>query len=591
MKRSEVEKKYLWQIEDMYADNAAWQKEYDEVNASVASLGEYAGKLGDKEEFLKFNRLNDEIMKKIEKIYTYAHMMADSDSGSSENCRLIALAQRLYVYFSTTTAFTVPEILSLSDEKINEYINDSDLKDYDYQLKTLLKSKKHVLSRDLEEMLSGVSEVTSSFMEIFQKLDNVDLPLKPVQYNGKEYPLSHGCYSMYMQSPDREFRKEVYNTYYAAYGSVLNTLTSIYYGNVKNDVFFAKAKKYDGCLEMALSNEDVDKRVYENLLEAVNKGLPALHEYIAAKKKALNIDGDMYMYDMYVPVVEDADMKLKYDAAYDYVIKALAPLGKDYQNLLKKAHDERWIDVYETEGKRSGAYSTGCYLSHPYVLLNYTETTHDVFTIAHEMGHSIHTYFSSANQPYAKADYKIFVAEVASTVNEVLLHRYILNNVKDEKVKKYILSYFLEMIRTTLFRQTQFAEFEYEAHNLAFNGEPLTKDTLNKLYGDLNKKYYGEAVVTDDNISTEWARIPHFYTSFYVYKYATGITSALAIADRILIEGEPAVKDYFKFLSSGSSDSPVELLKIAGVDLNKPQVFEKAMNMFKEYLDEFNKLN
>ncbi len=591
MKRSEVEKKYLWQIEDMYADNAAWQKEYDEVNASVASLDEYAGKLGDKEEFLKFNRLNDEIMKKIEKIYTYAHMMADSDSGSSENCRLIALAQRLYVYFSTTTAFTVPEILSLSDEKINEYINDPDLKDYDYQLKTLLKSKKHVLSRDLEEMLSGVSEVTSSFMEIFQKLDNVDLPLKPVQYNGKEYPLSHGCYSMYMQSPDREFRKEVYNTYYAAYGSVLNTLTSIYYGNVKNDVFFAKAKKYDGCLEMALSNEDVDKRVYENLLKAVNKGLPALHEYIAAKKKALNIDGDMYMYDMYVPVVEDADMKLKYDAAYDYVIKALAPLGKDYQNLLKKAHDERWIDVYETEGKRSGAYSTGCYLSHPYVLLNYTETTHDVFTIAHEMGHSIHTYFSSANQPYAKADYKIFVAEVASTVNEVLLHRYILNNVKDEKVKKYILSYFLEMIRTTLFRQTQFAEFEYEAHNLAFNGEPLTKDTLNKLYGDLNKKYYGEAVVTDDNISTEWARIPHFYTSFYVYKYATGITSALAIADRILTEGEPAVKDYFKFLSSGSSDSPVELLKIAGVDLNKPQVFEKAMNMFKEYLDEFNKLN
>ncbi|MBS1455549.1 MAG: oligoendopeptidase F [Clostridia bacterium] len=591
MKRSEVEKKYLWQIEDMYADNAAWQKEYDEVNASVASLSEYAGKLGDKEEFLKFNRLNDEIMKKIEKIYTYAHMMADSDSGSSENCRLIALAQRLYVYFSTTTAFTVPEILSLPDEKINEYINDPDLKDYDYQLKTLLKSKKHVLSKDLEEMLSGVSEVTSSFMEIFQKLDNVDLPLKPVEYDGEEYPLSHGCYSLYMQSPDRDFRKEVYNAYYAAYGSVLNTLTSIYYGNVKNDVFFAKAKKYDGCLEMALSNEDVDKRVYENLLEAVNKGLPTLHEYIAAKKKALDIDGDMYMYDMYVPVVEDADMKMKYDDAYDYVVKALAPLGKDYQNLLKKAHDERWIDVYETEGKRSGAYSTGCYLSHPYVLLNYTETTHDVFTIAHEMGHSIHTYFSSANQPYAKADYKIFVAEVASTVNEVLLHRYILNNVKDEKVKKYILSYFLEMIRTTLFRQTQFAEFEYEAHNLAFNGEPLTKDTLNKLYGDLNKKYYGEAVVTDDNISTEWARIPHFYTSFYVYKYATGITSALVIADRILTEGEPAVKDYFKFLSSGSSDSPVELLKIAGVDLNKPQVFEKAMNMFKEYLDEFNKLN
>lgn len=591
MKRSEVEKKYLWQIEDMYQDVAAWQKDYDEANASVEELKAYAGKLGDKEQFLKFNRLNDKIMKKIEKVYTYAHMQSDSDSGSSENCRLIALAQRLYVYFSSTTAFAVPEILSLSEEQINSYISDPDLKDYDYQLKSLLKSKKHVLSKELEEMLSNFSEVSSSFMEIFQKLDNVDLPLGKVKYRGEEYQLSHGTYSMYMQSPDRAFRKKVYNEYYKAYGSVLNTLTSIYYGNVKKDVLFAKAKGYDGCLEMALDNEDVEKGVYENLLKAVKKGLPTLHKYIAAKKKALGINGKMYMYDMYVPVVEDADIKLKYDEAYDYVVEALAPLGKDYQNLLKKAHDERWIDVYETEGKRSGAYSTGCYLSHPYVLLNYTETTHDVFTIAHEMGHSIHTYFSNATQPYAKADYRIFVAEVASTVNEVLLHRYILNNVKDEKVKKYVLSYFLEMIRTTLFRQTQFAEFEYEAHNLAFAGEPLTKDKLNELYKGLNEKYYGRSVVSDDNIATEWARIPHFYTAFYVYKYATGITSALAIADRILTEGEPAVRDYFKFLSSGSSDSPVNLLKIAGVDLEKPQVFEKAMKMFKDYLDEFNKIN
>lgn len=591
MKRSEVEKKYLWQIEDMYQDIAAWQKDYDEANASVEELKAYAGKLGDKEQFLKFNRLNDEIMKKIEKVYTYAHMQSDSDSGSSENCRLIALAQRLYVYFSSTTSFAVPEILALSEEQINSYISDPDLKDYDYQLKSLLKSKKHVLSKELEEMLSNFSEVSSSFMEIFQKLDNVDLPLGKVKYKGEEYQLSHGTYSMYMQSPDRAFRKKVYNEYYKAYGSVLNTLTSIYYGNVKKDVLCAKAKGYDGCLEMALDNEDVEKGVYENLLKAVKKGLPTLHKYIAAKKKALGINGKMYMYDMYVPVVEDADIKLKYDEAYDYVVEALAPLGKDYQNLLKKAHDERWIDVYETEGKRSGAYSTGCYLSHPYVLLNYTETTHDVFTIAHEMGHSIHTYFSNATQPYAKADYRIFVAEVASTVNEVLLHRYILNNVKDEKVKKYVLSYFLEMIRTTLFRQTQFAEFEYEAHNLAFAGEPLTKDKLNELYKGLNEKYYGRSVVSDDNIATEWARIPHFYTAFYVYKYATGITSALAIADRILTEGEPAVRDYFKFLSSGSSDSPVNLLKIAGVDLEKPQVFEKAMKMFKDYLDEFNKIN
>ncbi|MCQ2398926.1 MAG: oligoendopeptidase F [Clostridia bacterium] len=588
MERSEVNVKHIWKIEDIFPSIDDWQKEYEALSA-MKDFSEFCGKLGDKEEFLRFNKRSDEFSRRIERLYTYAHMSADTDTRNSEYNRISSLAMNLYIEFSASTAFAVPELLSLKEGALEGYLSDPDFKDYDYQLKTLLKRKAHVLSREMEETLASVDDVASSFRGIFTMIDNADLPLKPITYKGKKYEITHGSYGLLMQSPDRALRKKVYEAYYQAFISVINTVTATYAGNVKSNVFFAKARKYDGCLDMALSGEDVDKSVYDKLLSSVHGGLKYLHRYIRDKKKALGLK-KMNMYDMYVPVVEDADLKMTYEDAYAYVIKALSPLGEEYSALLKKAFDERWIDVEETAGKRSGAYSTACYDSHPYVLLNYQQTTHDVFTIAHEMGHSIHSYFSNKNQPYPKADYRIFVAEVASTVNEVLLHKYVMENVKDEKIKKYILSYFLEMIRTTLFRQTQFAEFEAKAHDLAFNGQPLTKDVLCKTYRELNEKYYGKAVVSDDNISYEWARIPHFYTSFYVYKYATGITAAMAIADRILSEGEPAVKDYFKFLSSGSSDSPVELLKIAGVDLNDKKVYEKAMNTFKNYLEEFEKL-
>ena len=433
-------------------------------------------------------------------------------------------------------------------------------------------------------------EVYAGFRDVFSKIDDVDLPLKSVKNeNGESVKLTHGSYSVLMQSPNREVRKKAFKSYYGAYGKLINSITSAYNGSVKKDVFLSRARNFNSSLESALFSEDVSREVYDNLLNSVNDALPLLHRYIEDKKAALNLD-TMHMYDMYVPLVDSVDLKLTYEEACKLVEESLSCLGNEYVNLLKKGFSEGWVDVFENEGKRSGAYSTSAYGVHPFVLLNYQKTTHDIFTIAHEMGHSMHSYFSAKNQPYAKADYTIFVAEVASTVNEVLLLKNILKTAKDVKLKKYLLSYYLEMIRTTLFRQTQFAEFEVYSHKKAEEGETLSKEDLSAYYLKLNKKYYGKGVVSDKEISMEWARIPHFYSAFYVYKYATGITSAITIAEKILSEGEPAVKNYFKFLSSGGSADPVSLLKIAGADLTKKETFAFAMESFRKTLSEFESL-
>ncbi|MBQ9710483.1 MAG: oligoendopeptidase F, partial [Clostridia bacterium] len=443
---------------------------------------------------------------------------------------------------------------------------------------------------ECEQLLALGGRVYGGFKEIFGMLDNADMTFGEIEVDGEKVKLSHGMYSVLLANKDQKVREAAFKTYYKSYISHINTLAQIYIGNVNKDIFISKARKHEGCLAAALSNEDVDVAVYNNLLEAVEKGLPIMHDYVRARKQTLGVD-ELHMYDLHVPIVEGAELKLDFEKAYDLVKEGLAPLGKDYVALLERAKAERWIDVEETVGKRSGAYSIGVYgLNHPFVLLNYQQTTHDVFTIAHELGHAMHTYHSNKAQPQAKADYKIFVAEVASTVNEVLLLKHILKTCTDVKLKKYLLSYYMDMIRTTLFRQTMFAEFEYIAHSQAESGNPLTKDNMNATYMELNKKYYGDGVIHDDEIAYEWARIPHFYRAFYVYKYATGIISAISIAERIYSEGEPAVKDYFKFLSSGGSNSPVELLKLAGVDLTKKTAFEAAMKSFKSTLEEFNKL-
>ncbi len=580
-----MDKKYTWAVEDIFPSKEKWQETFNEVKNQI-DFDKYKGKLNNPESFLGYMKALEKVSRVIDKLYVYAMMKHDEDTANAEYDALLSKITALSVTMGEKTAFFLPELTALDTSVLVGFMQNPELKQYDYTIKCILNEKEHVLSENEEKLLSLASEPLSSFREIFTKTDNADLPLGTVSHKGEKIPLSHGTYSVIMHGEDRELRKKTYKKYYNAYKSLINVISATYYGSVKKDVFGAKARKYKSALDKALIGEDVSPVVYENLLSTVEQSLPMLHNYVKERKKLLGLD-KMYMYDMYVPVVEDAEMKLEYDDAYELVIKGLSVLGEGYVNLLKRAKDERWLDVYETKGKRSGAYSVAVYDTHPYVLLNYQKTTHDIFTIAHEMGHSIHSYFSNLNQPYAKADYRIFVAEVASTVNEVLLIRYLLKVEKDVKLKKYLLSYLLEMIRTTLFRQTQFAEFESKAHSLVEEGEPLTKELLSDIYLELNKKYYGNAVISDDLIKLEWARIPHFYRAFYVYKYATGIISALAIADRILTEGKIAVDDYFKFLSSGGSDSPIELLKIAGVDLTKKQPFESAFKVFNDTLTEF----
>ncbi len=588
MKRSEVKTEYKWKVEDLFATDEQWEKEFAKLEKEI-DFSKFAGKLNDSDTLLKFFKTDDEFAKIFDRLAVYASMRHDEDSAVSKYSAYDAKIYSLYTKYATGQAFFSPEMAKQSDEYLTSLINDKRFADYDYVLKKIIKSKPHTVSEQEEKLVSLAGEVFYNFRETFSMIDNLEVPLPEIEFEGAKTRLSHGLYGIILRSDDREKRKEAYDKYYGAYNSLINTITSAYVGNVKSDIFYSKVYKYNSCLERALFSEDVDRSVYDNLLKTVDKNLAVLHRYVADRKKILGYD-KLYFYDMYTPLVEGAELKLNYDEAYKYVIEGLAPLGKDYQALLKKGYDERWIDVEETDGKRSGAYSTGAYGVHPYVLLNYQPDLDNVFTVAHEMGHSIHTHFSSLNQPYAKSNYKIFVAEVASTVNEVLLLKYMLKNNPDANFKKYILNYYLDMIRATLFRQTMFAEFEYSAHDTAEKGEPLTKEGLCDIYAEIGKKYYGSEIEHDYNISCEWARIPHFYTAFYVYKYATGIISAMNIANRILTEGDKAVKDYFKFLSGGSSTDPVSLLKLAGVDLSTDKPFNFAMKEFEDTLKEFERL-
>lgn len=588
MKRSEVKKEYKWSVEDIFASDDEWEKSFKELETKI-TFSEYAGKLGDSETLLKLLKENDDFGKRLSKLAIYAHIRHDEDTAVSKYAAYYGKVSMLYSKYATEFAFFEPEMAKLDESYIKSLMKDERFSDYDYELKRILDRRPHAISEKEERLIGMAGDIFSDFSDIFGMIDDLELPLPEIEWEGRKIKLSHGLYGVILHSENREKRKEAYEKYYSAYTSLINTLTSIYYGNVKKDVFLSKAYKYGSCLEHALAGEDVDRKVYDNLLHAVNKNLPSMHRYVSDRKKILGYD-KLYFYDMYAPLVSGADLKLSYDEAYEYVIKGLAPLGKEYQALLKRGYDERWLDVEETEGKASGAYSAGCPDVHPFVLLNYKPTTNEIFTIAHEMGHSLHTYFSNKNQPYVKSNYTIFVAEVASTVNEVLLLKYMLNDTDDANFKKYLLNYYLDSIRATLHRQTMFAEFEYEAHSMVEREEPLTKENLCQLYKNIGIKFYGDSIEHDYNISCEWARIPHFYRAFYVYKYATGIISAINIANRILTEGEPAVKDYFKFLSGGGSTDPVSLLKLAGVDLTSERPFEFAMNEFDKTLTELEQL-
>lgn len=589
MERNEIEEKYKWKTEDIYPSDEAWEKAYDAL-AAKADFTPFKGTLNDVERLLAFFKYQDEIFSDVNRLFEYASLKHDEDVRVQKYVAYTAKMSSLFSGLAAQCAFVEPELLKLPEDVLEKFIADSRLKDYDYTLRQLLNQKAHVLSEAEENILALSGEAVSAYSNIFGMINNAELDLPEGEFNGKKVQMTHGLYGMVMHGGTRKEREKWFKAMYAAYIKKANTLTETYGGNIKKDVFYTRARKYNSCLEKSLANSDVPTAVYDNLIKTVHSNFDAMHKYIYLRKKLLGLD-EQHMYDIYVPIVKDAEISMEYDDAYELVIKGLAPLGEDYQRLLRKAHDERWIDVYENTGKTSGAYSAGGYGMHPFVLLNYTKTLNDIFTIAHEMGHSIHTYKSCAAQPFSKAQYTLFVAEIASTCNEVLLLKYLYNNATDVNLKKYLLNYYMDMVRTTLYRQTQFAEFEQIVHAKAEAGVPLTKDFLCETYYDLNKQYYGDGIVHDDEIAYEWSRIPHFYRSFYVYQYATGITAAISIAKRILKKGESAVQDYFKFLSSGGSMPPVEELKLAGVDLTTMTPFEVAMQEFKDSIDEFEKLS
>lgn len=591
MERKDVQEQYKWDLTVIFPSDEAWEEEFKAVEKDFAESGltGFQGKLGEKTELLGFFRKRDTLFRRMEKLYVYANMRHDEDIRISKYTSYTAMMGTLVSKMMADMAFVEPELTALSEEKLKSYIADPDFSEYDYMLEKIEKSKAHVLSEGEEKILALAGDFSDGFHTVFSMLDNANLNLPKGKFNGEEVQMSHGMYGLVLHSGTREERETWFKTYYRAYINLIDAITQTYYGNIKKDIFYKTARKYGTCMEMAMDGEDVSPVVYNNLVESVHGALPAMHKYISLRKKILGFD-EQHMYDIYMPLVSDADIKVPFEEAYELVVKGLAPLGEDYQALLRRGLDECWIDVCETEGKRSGAYSTGVYDTHPYVLLNYQQTTNEIFTIAHEMGHSIHTYKSTAGQPYAKSEYTIFLAEIASTVNEVLLLKYLYASTEDKQLKKYLLNYYIDMIRTTLFRQTQFAQFEQIAHAKAEAGEPLTKENLCDAYYKLNEQYYGEGIVHDKEIAYEWARIPHFYRSFYVYKYSTGIISAISIVKRILAEGDKAVKDYFEFLSGGNSTDPVSILKKAGVDLTTKAPFETAMKEFGDTLDEFEKL-
>lgn len=591
MKRTEIPKEYQWKMEDMYSSDEAWEQDFEKLQKGIEGLKSFEGTLSQSaEQLLKLQETTDQLNELAEKVYVYANQKFHEDTGNAKYQGLSARAQMLMVQLSEAGAYVEPEILAIPEEKLSEFLKNEGLLKYETYFKRLLRQKAHVLPKEMETLLAGVAEVAEGPQDIFMMFNNADIKFPTITgEDGSLEEITHGKYIKFLESQNREVRKAAFEGLYGTYKKFENTLAATYSANVKQACFFAKARKYGSSLQAALAGSHIPAEVYDSLIESVHAHFPALHEYVKVRKEKMGVD-ELHMYDLYVPMVGEADRKIPYEEAKEIVLQGLAPLGEDYQALLEKGFREGWIDVYENEGKRSGAYSWGAYGTHPYVLLNYQDNLNNVFTLAHEMGHALHSYHSDAAQDYIYAGYKIFVAEVASTCNEALLIRYLLENSKDDKEKAYLLNYFLEQFRTTLFRQTMFAEFEKEAHAKCEAGEPLTADALSGLYYDLNKKYFGDDMVVDSEIALEWARIPHFYTPFYVYQYATGFSAAIAISSKIL-KGEPGiVEKYKKFLSSGSSLDCIDLLKICDVDMTTKEPVEEALKVFEKTLEEFQQI-
>ena len=589
--RDEIETKYTWDLTLIYKTDAYFEKDYERVSKEINDITRYKGILvKSASNLLGYLKLSNELERKLYKLYYYANLKNDQDTTNTKYQAMLGKVKNLLTKFEELDAYAQPELMSIDYSLIEKYYEEEkELKEFEFVLSNLFRFKKHILSKEVEEVLSSLSNSLNNSSETYELLTDSDMKFgKILDENNEEVELTESNYSVFLHSKDRRVRKEAFNKILTTYGEYKNTISSTFAGNVDTLTTLAKLKKYDSSLEAALFSDNVDKEVYNNLIKTVKDNLNVLYKYFKLKKDFLKLD-EFHLYDQYVDLVEENTKQYTFLEAKDLVIEALSVLGEDYIKNLNKAFDERWIDVYNNKGKRGGAYSSGFYDTKPYVLLNYEGTINDVSTLAHELGHSMHTYYSCLNNPYQYSSYKIFVAEVASTVNELLLNFHLLNKGSKED-KKYILSNLMNLFKATIYRQTMFAEFERDMHNLKEQGGVLTNEVLCDNYYKLNLDYFGPDVVVDDEIKYEWERIPHFYYNFYVYKYAIGLSCACYIVDNILNKKDNALENYLKFLSSGGSDYPINELKIAGIDVTKKDVIESAIKMFDNFIEQFKEL-
>lgn len=591
-KRDEVAKELTWRLEDIYDDESKWESELNKVNELADKFASYQGKISkDSKSLLEVSKLAEEVELYLDRVYGYAHMREDQDTANSKYQGMKQRALSTYMAVSEKSAFIDPEILQISDADLEKfYAETPELDRYKRKIAETRRLKEHMLDAATEALLASAGEMQGASQKAYGMLANADLKFPSVKDSkGEEVQLSNGRFVPTQMSKDRDLRKASFEAFYGRYEEFKNTWAAMYDGEVKSRIFEAKARKYGSAFEAAVDHNDVSPAVCDSLFESIHDNMDKMHRYVTLRKKLLGVD-ELHMYDVYVGMLPDFDMKVSYEEAKELSLKALAPLGEDYLEVVKEAYENRWIDVVENEGKRGGAYSSGVYDVHPYMLLNYNDTLDDVFTLVHEMGHSMHTWYSNKAQTIVDAGYKIFVAEVASTTNEVLLYHYMKDNAKSKEEKAFIINHFLDSFKGTMFRQTMFEEFERKTCEMAEAGTPLTAESLYDVYLDLNKQYFGKDMISDPQIGWEWCRIPHFYYNFYVYQYATSFAAAVAIADRILKEGKPAVDQYKKFLSSGCTQDPVSLLKIAGVDLTTKAPIDSALAVFGEAISEMEEI-
>lgn len=589
--RSEADPKYTWALEDVYANNDVWKADLEKARALPAQLAAYKGHLGDSaQKLLEFLQLGDGISVLFDSLYGYAQRRSDEDTANSLYQGMTSQAMSAMVAVDAASSFETPELLAIPDEKLEQFYQEEPaLETYRLALTRIRSKRAHILSDAEEKLLAAAGEMSQAPDSVYSVFADADLKFpSATDKDGNSHPVTHGTYIPLMHSADRVLRKSAFASLYSVYGQFRNTAAALLSAQVKQLKFYADARKYDSTLQASLDGNYVPTEVYTNLISAVHENMAPMYRYVDLRRKLLGVD-ELHMYDLYTPIVSDVDVNIPYEEAKQTVYDALACMGDDYRAILKEGFDNRWIDVYENVGKCSGAYSAGL-RKHPYVLLNYSGTLDSMFTLAHEMGHAIHSYLSNKHQPVAYSNYSIFVAEVASTCNEALLMQHLLKTTKDKKRRAYLINYFLEQFRTTLYRQTMFAEFELEINRRNERGESLTAESLNALYHELNHQYFGDDIVIDKEIDLEWARIPHFYYDYYVYQYATGYSAAIALSRRILKEGAPAVKDYIHFLSGGCSTDPISLLRGAGVDMASTAPIHDALQLFDELITEMEQL-